>query len=161
MDDLFNKAIVLIYPDGYVDRIPIKRDIDDHVKYFYEYLKVSKRFQSIVKDNGFRFDWNHEYIITPIIKLLTDNGVILIINFAIAYINMAPERAEELAMYSITFPKDYKEHLGIPFVKETIKKMNPDRYELDKYYEEMNNFDNFDPDEADEFINEKKDKGLI
>lgn len=161
MDDLFNKAIVLIYPDGYVDRIPIKRDIDDHVKYFYEYLKVSKRFQSIVKDNGFRFDFVHEYIITPIIKLLTDNGVILIINFAIAYINMVPERAEELAMYSITFPKDYKEHLGIPFVKETIKKMNPDRYELDKYYEEMNNFDNFDPDEADEFINEKKDKGLI
>ena len=161
MDDLFNKAIVLIYPDGYVDRIPIKRDIDDHVKYFYEYLKVSKRFQSIVKDNGFRFDFVHDYNITPIIKLLTDNGVILIINFAIAYINMAPERAEELAMYSITFPKDYKEHLGIPFVKETIKKMNPDRYELDKYYEEMNNFDNFDPDEADEFINEKKDKGLI
>lgn len=154
--NIFDQAIVLVYPDGHIDNLPIKKDGNGHVKYFYEYLKTSKRFQSIVKDNGFRFDWTHEYIITPIIKLLTDNGVILIINFAIAYINMAPERAEELAMYSITFPKDYREHIGLRDVKDIIKKMNPDRYELDRYYEEMNNFDNFDPEEYEEFLNGTK-----
>lgn len=161
MENIFNQAIVLIYPDGNVDQLPIKRDINDHVKYFYEYLKSSQRFQKMVRENGFKFDFLHEYNTSPIVKLLTDNGVIVIVNLAITYVNMAPERAEEISTFSITFPREYKEHLGIPFVKKTIKGFDENRYELNKYYEEMNNFDNFDPDEAEEFLNGEKDKGLI
>ncbi len=156
--DIFKMAIVLVYPDGYVDSLPIKKDVDDHVKYFYEYLQASPRFQKLVKDNGFRFDWIHEYNTTPIIKLLIDNEVIVFINTAIAYVNMSPERANEISYFSIAFPENYDSHVGIPFVKETIKKFDINQFSLDKYSPEMNNFNNFAPDEASIFLEEKNEE---
>ena len=158
--DIFKMAIVLVYPDGYVDPIPIKKGVDSHVTHFYDYLTVSPRFQKIVKDNGFRFDWIHEYNTKPILKLLIDNGVIVIVNNAIVYVNIAPERASELSSFSIVFPDEYEHHVGIPFVKEIIKKLDRNQFQLDKFYPEMNNFDELDPDEVSIFLEEENNIGL-
>jgi len=75
MEDLTKMAIVLIYPDGTVEKIPIG-EYGLHIEYFREQLKKSPRFYDICKGLDFYNTDMHGRIDT----MLSLNGVIIIFN---------------------------------------------------------------------------------
>lgn len=154
--DIFKMALVVIYPDGYVDQVPIKEGCTNHVKYWYDYLKISPRFQRIIRENRFKFDWIHDYNASPILKLLAKNNVIVFMNTEIAYVCSNMENAEALYGFIISFPRDYDSHKGLPFAKETINKLNFNRYELDVFRTDKDDFEEFDTEEYERFFGENK-----
>ncbi len=62
MEDLRSQAIVLLYPDGEIEKVPIMKGMKDHIDYFRWLLEHSKKFATIVyhfpyKIN-FKCDWD-------------------------------------------------------------------------------------------------------
>ena len=75
MDDLFNQAVVLIYPDGYVESIPIE-DIYPHSLILKNHLTKSKRFYDLCRNLNFDIG-----IHMHIDNVLLEHGVIAIYNY--------------------------------------------------------------------------------
>ncbi len=76
-DNLKNQAIVLIYPDGEVERLLINT-CTEHTLYLKKHLKSSKRFNALCKELNFDVG-----IHMHIDRLLLLNGVIVLYNFNI------------------------------------------------------------------------------
>lgn len=154
--DIFKMALVIIYPDGYVDPIPIREGVYSHVEYFYEYLKKSSRFQCLVRDNHFSFDWRHDSNSHPICKLLVQNGIIVFYNTAIYDVLYNIDNAKNSSFFAISFPRDYEGLPSIPFVKEIVKELQDQQFELEKFRTDKDDFEPFDSDENEKFLEKNK-----
>lgn len=75
MEDLMSMALMYIYPDGTVERIPIGEHIL-HIEYMKENLKKSPKFYQICRGLDFEKSRTHKHIDT----LLSLNGVVIIFN---------------------------------------------------------------------------------
>ncbi len=62
MKDLKYQAIVLLYPDGVVESVPIMKGMKDHIDYYRWLLEHSQKFANIVyhfpKKINFKKDWD-------------------------------------------------------------------------------------------------------
>ena len=158
-------AFVIVYPDGYVDYIPIKEGVSNRVEYFYEYMKSSPRFQRIVRDNHFDFDWLNNRDCSSICKMLVQNNVIVFMNDTISYVLLDMENAEKTSYFVISLPSNYEELPGIPFVREQINKLNNNQFELEQYQMDWDDFEDLESDEfnknfGNNKINKEKEKNL-
>lgn len=118
MDDLFNKAIVLIYPDGFVEEIPIGTE-SVHSLVLKEHAKHSTRFRELC--GNLNFDVG---IHMHIDLVLLQNGVIAIYNYNLKDIINDPS-----IIYSC--PPQFKVFLGTKFYSDEQR----EKYEkLDAMY---------------------------
>lgn len=154
--DIFKMALVIIYLDGYVDYIPIKTGCANHVAYWYDYLKISPRFQRLIRENRFKFNWIDEYNTSPILKLLAKNDVIVFTNIEIAYVCNNIENAEVFSRFSISLPAKFEEHKGLLPVREMIDKLGEDQYKLDVFRTNRNYFDKMAPEEYEKILGKNK-----
>ncbi len=155
--EIYNMALVFIYPDGYVDSIPIREDWDDHIDYFREYLRTSPRFQKIVEENDFHFDWENEINTYPICLLLALNNVILFYNLGLPLIVEEMDMAEDLSHFVIYLPDDYKHHLGLDKAKKEIRKLDDNHFEIERYLSAWHITQEFDTEEYEAFFKNKNE----
>jgi len=81
MEELKNMALIFIYPDGTVEKIPIG-EYKLHIEYMRENLTKSSKFYDICKGLDFVSSCLHGHIDT----MLSLNGVIIIFNLDLEYI---------------------------------------------------------------------------
>ncbi len=136
MKEIYDLAIVIMYPDGYIDKVPIKKDQDNHVAYFFDRLKESPRFANLVREKHFKFNWVSEYNIYEILKFLVKNNVMVMINVDIALINMSPE-AKVNSRFEICAVDNYLEHACVNYLKDTVNFLDDNRYVVYKLYDDM------------------------
>lgn len=103
MKDLKNQAIILIYPDGEIEKIPITI-YKTHPDYFKEHAKTSKRFKNIFANMIIGSDVH--YLIS---RLLGMYGVIEIVNKDMC---IKIENALYYEQFSPEFYFYYPENLG-------------------------------------------------
>lgn len=75
MEDLMSMAIMYIYPDGTVERIPIGEHTL-HIEYMREHLKTSPKFYQICRGLDFYKSVLHGHIDS----VLSLNGVVIVLN---------------------------------------------------------------------------------
>ena len=121
MDDLFRQAIVLIYPDGYVERIPIGTTYP-HSLILKEHLAESKRFYDLC--GHLNFDEGHHIRIDLV---LLENQVIVIYNYSLKEIMDDPS-------YIYNFPPQFKVFIGNRYGGE---KQKLEFEKLSKIYEAL------------------------
>lgn len=135
MEEIYDLAIVLIYPDGYVEKTPIRKDKDAHTEYYYESLQeYYTRFARLVRERHFKFDWINEYNTYPILKFLVEADVIVIFNIDIAFVNMN-EDYKKSARFEICVPDNYLEHSGINYLKNVVNFLGDNKYVINKLYD--------------------------
>ncbi len=105
MDDLFKQAIVLIYPDGYVERIPIGTTYP-HSLILKEHLAESKRFCDLCGHLDFDVGFHMH-----IDLVLLENQVIAIYNYSLKEIIEDPS-------YIYNFPPQFKVFIGNKYGSE-------------------------------------------
>ena len=81
MEELKNMALIFIYPDGTVEKIPIG-EYKLHIEYMRKHLGESPKFYDICKGLDFYKSCLHSHIDT----MLSLNGVIIIFNLDLEYI---------------------------------------------------------------------------
>lgn len=90
MNDLYNKAIILIYPDGKKESKPIDNKIF-HMRYFLELYKESPNFKEILDQSKYTFfnknDFTNVEYTYSIDLELAKKGIIAIHNLNIKEIN--------------------------------------------------------------------------
>lgn len=133
MEEVYDLAIAIMYPDGYIDKVPIKRDVNDHVNYFFDRLNNSPRFASLVREKHFKFNWVSEYNTYEILKFLVKNNIMVMFNVDIALINLDPE-SKANARFEICVPDNYLEHACINYLKDTVNFLDDSRYVVNKLY---------------------------
>ncbi len=76
-DNIRSQAIILIYPDGEMERILIGTETL-YTEYLKRHLKNSRRFSKIVEGQNLNFDWGIHFHID---KVLLSSGVIVLYNY--------------------------------------------------------------------------------
>lgn len=89
MKDIVKMAIILIYPDGEVERIPITKETA-HINYMIEHRAKSKKFARATKKASFT-DPTHQ----DVNRELMLNGVITMINYNVLDIVLDPKLLDE------------------------------------------------------------------
>lgn len=74
-------AIVIMYPDGIIEALPIVRGVKWHVEYYKKLITKSPRFASIIKH--FPDGWSDEYNTLKVNKIMAKMGMIVIHNMDI------------------------------------------------------------------------------
>ncbi|MCM1052963.1 MAG: hypothetical protein NC483_03200 [Ruminococcus sp.] len=101
MNDLEKMAIILIYPDGEIEKIPITSHVY-HIEYLAEHREKSQRFARVTIKCDFT-DTLHEDIDTALVT----NGVIVIFNLNIYDIVRNPNYlTEEKPDFTVFFPSE-------------------------------------------------------
>lgn len=109
MNDFFNQAVVLIYPDGVVEKIPID-GVYPHSLVLKKHLGKSKRFYELC--GGLNFDVG---IHMHIDKVLLDNKVIVIYNYNLK------EIINDYS-YIYRYPPQFKVFIGTEYASSEQKR---------------------------------------
>lgn len=151
MNDLEKMALVLIYPDGEVEKIPITSYVF-HIEYMIKQRTVSQRFARVTLNCDFT-DSLHEDIDTALVI----NGIIVLFNLSIydivRYSNFLDENKPDFGIY---FPS----RLGsMKQILEYEKIMN--NYPLENksaglFNPDTNLIDDIDPYQVEEFLKNEK-----
>ncbi len=80
MNKLIEQALILIYPDGGVEKIPILNFVF-HIDYIKENLKNSPRFAKIMQDINI-----DDLLPLDVYKILVKNGIIVLHNYNVEVI---------------------------------------------------------------------------
>ena len=102
------QAILLIYPDGEIERILIDTETS-HSAYLKKHLKRSKRFYELCKN--LNFDWGIHFHIDQLLLL---NGIIVLYNY-----NVKDIVNDSSFIYN--YPVLFDTHLSVPFLSEKQK----------------------------------------
>lgn len=89
-------AVVVLYPDGLIDAVPINNEFIWHVDYYKELVTKSPRFASLSK--SFPKGWRGEYNMSPVNKVMVNMGTIVIQNIDIT--NLPEEYVDREDFYS-------------------------------------------------------------
>lgn len=89
-------AVVVLYPDGVIDAIPIIEGVNWHLEYYKMLVEKSHRFASISKK--FPVGWRGEYNTTNANKVMTKMGIVVIQNIDIP--NLPEEYVDREDYYS-------------------------------------------------------------
>ena len=73
MDNFYNTAIMLVYPDGYTEKIMINKEVS-HKKNYEDLAKKSERFNSFIKSKNIIID---ELVHSLNIELVNSNIVVI------------------------------------------------------------------------------------
>ena len=114
MEDLQKQAIILIYPDGLIEKIPVTYH-EFHILYYHEHFNKSVRFNSLCHslkidfDNNLAIDkypddYETDDIREEVLGILGRNGVLIIENLNIFDI-VHNLYLEELCEFIIYFPE--------------------------------------------------------
>lgn len=91
-------AVVVLYPDGLIDVLPIIKDADWHLEYYKMLVEKSPRFAGISKK--FPIGWRGEYNTIKANMIMADMGIVLIQNIDIPNL---PEEYSSREDYYSTF----------------------------------------------------------
>lgn len=99
MEDLKYQAIVLIYPDGEVDKIPITT-FKHHMDYFSPHLQKSEKLVKVREE--VQFEWD-------ILRVCACNGIIVMFSLDIQEIVENPSYVNGYyAFFDIYFPEEFE-----------------------------------------------------
>ena len=102
--DLYNYAIILIYPDGNMEKVSIGNSIY-HLDYLKELLITSNKFRNACLTLDFNNLVNH----FSVDKILNEQGIITIYNNGIEDIIKNPNiRRKDLAIFHILTPFEFE-----------------------------------------------------
>ena len=144
MEELKCQAIVLIYPNGEVDKIPVTT-FKHHMDYFDPHLQKSEKLAKVREEK--RFDWD-------ILRVCACNDIVVMFSLDIQEIVANPTYLEDnYAFFDIYFPEEFasKEQLT-SFLKVT------NNYPIwfliyNQFQKELNDFKKLEKDEQkEEFI---------
>ena len=102
MEDLIKQAIVLIYPDGEIEKIPITNFVF-HIDYLFEHLKKSKKFAKIVQ--GLKIK---SLLPVEIYEVLVKNNIMVWHNYNIEAIVKDKTFLEKNLPYFFVFLKSFE-----------------------------------------------------
>lgn len=156
MNDLKKQVSILIYPDGYVENIPIT-DKEFHIEYYKEHLNNSKRFKEIFGTIlEFYDDENHFDFILELIK----NGIIEICNMIGTFADY--ENYEE--DFNITIPSNFRSLKQIEVLEMYLDNMSNYTVEVvidkDNIKSIKNDKIKLFLDRKKELFNEEKEEGM-
>ncbi len=111
ISELVNTAIMLIYPEGGIDRLPIDKD-RHHMKYFLKLLNKSSYFSDIIKKNNINLaNKSGELSDISTYELdanLTELGIIVVRNLDIPEIQKDQNFLEHsFPQYTFSIPKNF------------------------------------------------------
>ncbi len=109
-NNIRSQAIILIYPDGEVERILINAEIS-HTEYLKRHLQNSRRFYELVKNQNLNFDWGIHFHID---QVLLFSGVIVLYNYNVKDI------VNDLS-FIYNYPVFFDTHLCSEFFSERQK----------------------------------------
>lgn len=152
-EELKNQAIVLIYPDGEVEAIPITKH-QNHLPYLKEHLLDSKRFLKIAYI--INYGYADHYSVS---KLLSQNGVIEIANKDMCLKIKYPKEYEYYSpefMYYLPEVLGSKEQLEI--LENFYDLVNQEKKSLNVYQNKMFDFLEKTEKEYQEWIAENQNR---
>ncbi len=171
MKELQNYAIILIYPDGVIEKIPIT-NFEFHIEYYRDHMKKSPRFAKLCRSLALEIDETISYDDYPVdaatddvrnklLDILGDKGILIIENLNVYDIVYDMDfLKEEQCAFLIYFPEFFlsceqlEAYLGYSDYPEYLlhlAKFNKKQgLHLDINYEEM-----------EEFINAAKEEFML
>lgn len=132
MKDLRKQAIVLIYPDGEVEKIPVRAGVTEHLDYFHEWFKVSKKFAKVIYKTPYKIDFKDWVVLD---RTLAEAGLVVIRNCAICDLSydISLVDLEEAFVYLINLPSDIIENKAYLPMKEILRKNQNEKYTFGIY----------------------------
>lgn len=108
MEDLRSQALVLIYPDGGLEKILVQKGKSEHLYYFHEWLKHSKKFANVIYHSSYKIDFRDWTILD---KALAEAGLVVIRNMELIYVSndLSFVDSEEAFGYLVNLPDNIKE----------------------------------------------------
>lgn len=117
MNDLPLTAVLLIYPDGYIDQCLVTEE-ENHICYLRNLRETSPRFAKITKDCDFE---PHNHILID--KVLNKNGIIALYNFDTELIAQNHDYVLDFTpAYKIFLPHSYGSIKQIKLLEDFIEK---------------------------------------
>lgn len=150
MKDLREYALVLIYPDGEVEKIPVEKEKNYHLYYFRKQIRISKKFANVIYYSSYKIDFTDFTIVD---KALAEAGVVVIRNLGIPYIckDRSLINIEDPFIYLVGLPSNIEDSKAYAPMKAILKANQKEEYTFGIYSLITKEFEEIYYD----FINEK------
>ena len=157
MKDLRSQAIVLIYPDGTIEKIIVKKGVSSHLDYFHDWIKYSKKFAKIIYDSPYKIDFKNWVVLD---RVLAESGVVVFRNMQIIYLasNISLVNSEEPFGYLVQLPGDIRESKAYIPMKEILRENQSEEYTFGIYSLEAKEFEEIKYNFIEEKLENKEEE---
>lgn len=140
MKDLRSQAIVLIYPDGTIEKIIVKKGVDFHLDYFHEWLTKSKKFASVIYVSSYKIDFKDWGVLD---KALAEAGLVVIKNREIFDLasDISLINSKVPFRYLVNLPSDIRESKVYSPLKEILSENQSEKFTFGIYSSETESFE--------------------
>lgn len=157
MEDLRSQAIVLLYPDGIVEKIPVKKGITFHLDYFHNWLKHSKKFASVIYHSPYKINFKDWVVLD---KALAEAGLVVIRNMEIIYLasNISLVNSKEPFAYLVNLPENIRESKAYSPMKRILKENQKEEFTFNIYSLETKKFEEIEYNFIEEELENKSEE---
>lgn len=159
MKDLRKQALVLIYPDGEIKKVPVMKGKKWHLEYFQWLLENSQKFATIVYHFPYKINFKKDWDIID--RMLALANVIVIRN------NKVYEIAEDISyneadpiLFLINLPENIENNCAYPIFKQLMKEHEKEIFKLRIYNSKDASFDDIENTFLEEIENEEKERRI-
>lgn len=140
MEDLRSQALVLIYPDSEMEKVPVMKGKAWQLDYFKWLFENSQKFATVIYYSPYKIDFKDWTILD---KTLAEAGLVVIRNLEVIYVSndISIINSKESFAYLINLPNNIRENNAYPFMKKIIKENQNEKYTFGIYSLETKEFE--------------------